>query len=83
MYTKVTRSSVIPSIMKHSISCVDAGVNCPFVAKDETVDGVVQKMTEHAQDAHADIVKKLLETMSTEELTEWLKEKVKTEKNGA
>lgn len=64
--------------MKHSISCVDAGVNCPFIAEDTTVDGVVNKMTEHAQDAHADIIKKLLETMTPDELTEWLKEKVKT-----
>lgn len=68
--------------MKHSISCVDAGVNCPFVAQDETVDGVIQKMTKHAQSTHAEIIKKLLETMSPEDLTEWLKEKIKTEKDG-
>lgn len=68
-------------MMKHSISCVDAGVNCPFVAVDETVEGVVHKMTEHAQDAHADVIKKLLETMTPDELTQWLAEKVRTEES--
>lgn len=67
--------------MKHSISCIDAGVNCPFVAEDETVEGVVHKMTAHAQDAHAEIIKQLLETMTPDELTRWLTEKVKTEEH--
>lgn len=65
--------------MKHSISCADAGVNCPFVAQGDTVDGVIAEITAHAQDAHAEIIKKLLETMTPDELTEWLKEKVKTD----
>lgn len=64
--------------MKHSISCADAGVNCPFVARGETVDAVVKEITAHAQDVHAEIIKKLLETMTADELTEWLREKVKT-----
>jgi predicted small metal-binding protein len=64
--------------MKHSISCADAGVNCPFIAESDTVNGVVNEITAHAQDVHAEIIKKLLETMTTNELTEWLKEKVKT-----
>lgn len=67
--------------MQHSISCVDAGVNCPFVAHDETISGVLQQINDHVQSVHGEIVKQLLETMSPDELTEWLKEKIKTKED--
>lgn len=64
--------------MRYSISCIDAGVQCSYVAKADSLEEVVRIMTEHAQDAHAETVRTLLETMTPDELTQWLIEKVKT-----
>lgn len=65
--------------MQHSISCANAGVNCPFVARDESIDGAVHKLIDHVQDVHAKVIQQLLEAMTADELTQWLTKKVVTE----
>lgn len=59
-----------------TLSCVDLGnVACPFVAEDETAEGAVVKMTDHAKTAHADDVAKM--TMTPDQMKEMMMSKVK------
>jgi predicted small metal-binding protein len=61
-----------------SLSCKDLGDNtCPFVATDETVEGVVSKMKEHATTAHKNKMDEMQETMSIQQIDETMTEKVK------
>ena len=63
----------------YSLSCkdIDPTVDCHFVAEGQTEDEVVQKMTQHAQEAHADKVKSMLENMSMDEMKAMLRSKAK------
>ncbi|OGH69398.1 MAG: hypothetical protein A2754_00285 [Candidatus Magasanikbacteria bacterium RIFCSPHIGHO2_01_FULL_47_8] len=64
----------------YTLSCKDLGAgNCPFVAKDETMDGAVNKMMDHARKSHPDDVEKMRENMSDEEITNTMKSKVRQE----
>lgn len=53
------------------LACKDMGMDCPFVAKGETKEEVMEKMMEHAKMEHKDMVEK----MSPEEM-EGMKKKM-------
>jgi predicted small metal-binding protein len=56
-----------------NISCMDMGVNCPFVAEGETAEDAVMNLTAHATTAHPEEVSK----MTPEEMKEAMMAKVK------
>jgi predicted small metal-binding protein len=61
-----------------SLSCQDMGMSDDFVAKGETEEDVIEKMTEHAKEMHAD----MMEGKSEEDMMkmkEMMKEKMKDE----
>ena len=47
--------------MAYVVSDKDLGMDCDFEAKGETKEEVIQKMFEHAKEAHADIFVSLSE----------------------
>jgi predicted small metal-binding protein len=54
----------------YSLSCASmGGTNCDFVAKDDTQEGVIAKLMEHAKIAHpeklADMTPEKMEAMKT------------------
>ncbi len=61
------------------LSSRDLGLNDDFVAEGETDEEVMQKMKEHGQQFHAEEVKKMMETMSEEEMIAMMKSKIKEE----
>lgn len=67
--------------MKHmkTIKCSDFGMDCPFVAKDETEEGVVKKIAEHGMTIHKEEVEKMMAGMSEEEKMNAIKSKMKEE----
>jgi predicted small metal-binding protein len=40
--------------MRIRYSCIDMGLNCPFIIKGETQEEVTQKALEHIQEEHSD-----------------------------
>lgn len=61
-----------------ALSCKDISPasTCNFVAQDETEDGVVAKMMEHAMANHPEDVKSMSEKMSQDEIMQMMKSKV-------
>ena len=53
--------------------------DCDFVAKDETEDGVMQKMMTHATTDHPDAVATMKGQMSEEQMMAMMRSKVKDE----
>ncbi len=51
-----------------NISCMDMGVTCPFVAEGETPEEAAMKLEQHAAVAHPEVVQKMAETMTPEEM---------------
>ena len=51
-----------------TLSCKDMGVDCDFVAQGETADEVIKKASEHTQTAHADKIKEMTASMTSEEM---------------
>lgn len=59
------------------IKCSDFGMDCPFIAKDETEEGVVKKIAEHGMTIHREAVEKMTAGMSEEETMNMMKSKIK------
>ena len=59
-----------------TLACRDAGVDCDFVAKDETVDGVIRKAVDHVKSAHPDKAKGMA-SMTPDEMKAMLMSMVK------
>lgn len=59
-----------------TLACADFGKNCDFVAKNETEEGVIKKMMEHAEKVHPDDAKEM-KKMSKEEMMNMMREKIK------
>lgn len=55
---------------------------CPFVAKGETEEEVIQQLKDHALTAHPEESAKMMEGKSEEEMNEMLKSKIKEEEMG-
>lgn len=63
-----------------SLSCKDLGTpECNFVAKGETAEEVVQTMSDHAMQAHADKIAEISKTMTPEQIKAMMMSKVKEE----
>lgn len=63
-----------------TLSCQDvSGLSCPFVAKGETEEAVIQQLMDHAQAEHPEESAKMMEGKTPEEVTEMLKSKIKEE----
>ncbi|MBU1145928.1 DUF1059 domain-containing protein [Patescibacteria group bacterium] len=63
-----------------TLSCQDvSGLACPFVAKGETEEEVIQQLMDHAKTAHPEESAKMMEGKSEEEMKEMMKSKVKEE----
>ena len=60
------------------LSCKDMGMSDDFVAKGETKEEVMGKMTEHAMTEHKDMMDKMSDT-EKEEMKKKMEEKMKDE----
>lgn len=60
-----------------SVSCMDMGVTCPFVASGGTAEEAVVKLEAHATIDHAVEVQKMAETMTPEQMKLAMMAKVK------
>ena len=60
-----------------TIACKDAGMDCKFVAKDETEGGVIAKAMDHVQKVHPDKAKEMSGMMSEEEMTNKVRSLIK------
>jgi predicted small metal-binding protein len=45
----------------YTLACKDFGIDCDFVAKDETTNGVVEKAKAHSAQAHPEAAAKMKE----------------------
>lgn len=59
--------------MMYTLSCRDAGVDCDFVAKGETMDEVLETGMDHVKKTHPEKVKEM-ESMPKEKLLNLVKE---------
>lgn len=62
-----------------TIRCNDFGFTCPFVARDETEEGVIEKITAHGQAVHKKEADKMMEGVSEEEVMYLMKSKISEE----
>jgi predicted small metal-binding protein len=63
-----------------TLSCQDvSGLSCPFVAKGETEEAVIQQLMDHAKAEHPEESAKMMEGKTPEEVNEMLKSKIKEE----
>lgn len=62
----------------YSLACKDFGIECDFVAKDETTEGVIEKATAHSAQDHPDAVAKMKE-MGPEAALAFITSKIKKE----
>lgn len=62
-----------------TIRCNDFGFTCPFVAKDETEEGVIEKIMAHGQSAHKKEVDKMMEGVSGVEAMYLMRSKIQEE----
>jgi len=63
-----------------TLSCQDvSGLACPFVAKGETEEEVIQQLMGHAKTDHPEESTKMMEGKTEEEMKEMLKLKIKDE----
>ena len=65
--------------MKKTIACRDLGIDCPFVAKGDTEEEVVEKITEHGKTTHPKEVEGMMKNMTGEQMKELMKSKIKEE----
>lgn len=63
-----------------TLSCQDmSGLSCPFVAKGETEEAVIQQLMDHAKAEHSEELAKMTEGKTEEEVKEMIKSKIKEE----
>lgn len=63
-----------------TLSCQDmSGLSCPFVAKGETEETVIQQLMDHAKAEHSEELTKIIEGKTEEEVKEMMKSKIKEE----
>lgn len=62
-----------------TIHCSSFGFVCPFVARDETEEGVIQKIIEHGNTVHRTEVEKMMEGVSEGEMMAMMKAKIQEE----
>ena len=62
------------------LSCADLGApQCNYEAKGESDDEVINKMIDHANRAHSDMMKEMQTTMSEDEIKDSFREKITEE----
>lgn len=60
-----------------TLACKDLGnPTCPFVAEDETAEGAVMKMMDHAKVTHPEDIAKMSATMTPDEMKAMMMSKV-------
>ncbi|MFZ5364404.1 MAG: DUF1059 domain-containing protein [Patescibacteria group bacterium] len=63
-----------------TLSCQDvSGLACPFVAKGETEEEVIQQLMDHAKTEHPEESVKMMEGKTEDEIKEVMKSKIKEE----
>lgn len=63
-----------------NLSCADLGApQCNYQARGENDEEVINKMIDHANRAHSDMMKEMQRTMSEEEIKDSFKEKISEE----
>jgi predicted small metal-binding protein len=74
----------MPAAQRHQknmkmLSCkdLDSDIECDFTAEDETDDGVIRKMVEHAKREHPEKIQEMMENMSAEEIEDRFRMEIK------
>lgn len=60
-----------------TLKCKDMGMNCDFVASGDSDNDVIEKMITHHEKSHMNEMKKMSESMSTEEIKDKMKAEIK------
>jgi predicted small metal-binding protein len=62
-----------------TLACGDMGLTCPFVAKGDTEENVLQQLRDHGDAMHPEEVKVMKAKMSKEEMDSVMRSKIKEE----
>ena len=60
--------------MAYTLACKDAGVDCPYVARGETMDEVFADATKHVKEAHGYTDEQLKDPETVEMMKKMVKE---------
>ena len=64
----------------YTLMCKDLGMaNCAYIAKGHTEEEVISMMFEHGMLAHSEQLQEMMQTMTREELSEMMREKIRRE----